>query len=177
METAQTAIEASLTGHLVFSTLHTNNAPETVTRLIEMGLEPFNFAEALLCIVAQRLTRRLCNNCKETYHPTQEDFDNLVQFYDQHWYKKHEMPIYSEDLSLKKAKGCKNCDNGYKGRISVLELLANSHNIKKAIINKASADDLKNIALQEGMKTLRMDGIEKVYLGDTDMEQVTRVCL
>jgi type II secretory ATPase GspE/PulE/Tfp pilus assembly ATPase PilB-like protein len=177
METAQTAIEASLTGHLVFSTLHTNSAPETITRLIEMGMEPFNFAEAMLCVVAQRLTRRLCGNCRESYHPDRLEFENFVQFYDAHWYKKHGMPEYSEELTLQKAKGCKGCDSGYKGRISILELLANSENMKKAIINKASSDDLKNIALQEGMRTLRMDGVEKVFQGDTDVEQVMRVCL
>jgi type II secretory ATPase GspE/PulE/Tfp pilus assembly ATPase PilB-like protein len=175
-ETVQTAIEASLTGHLVFSTLHTNSAPETVTRLIEMGMDPFNFAEALLCVVAQRLTRRLCK-CKEKYHPDEDEFNRIVHFYEQHWYKKHKMPQYSKEIKLEKAKGCRSCDSGYKGRISIIELLANSENIKRAIINRASSDDLKNIAMEEGMKSLRMDGVEKVLEGHTDLTQVMRVCL
>ncbi|MDQ5985625.1 MAG: hypothetical protein CSYNP_01339 [Syntrophus sp. SKADARSKE-3] len=176
-ETAKTAIEASLTGHLVFSTLHTNSAPETIVRLIEMGMDPFNFADAFLGILAQRLARRLCDNCKKSYHPSHEEFDRIVHLYDPIWYAKHEMPSYYEELLLTKAEGCQNCNyTGYKGRVAVHELLIASNQIKKAIKETANVEELKSIAIMEGMKTLLMDGLQKVFSGLTDIDQIIKVC-
>lgn len=178
METAQTAIEASLTGHLVFSTLHTNNAPETASRLIEMGMEPISFSEALLGIVAQRLTRKLCDQCMLPYNPDKAEYEKLVEAYKPHWFAAHNMPDYSGELTLMRKVGCRVCgDIGYRGRIAIFEMLMNTENIKRAIKKKkTSLADLNAIALQEGMTTLRMDGIQKVFKHLTDMEQVMRVC-
>ncbi len=177
-ETAKTAIEASLTGHLVFSTLHTNSAPETVVRLIEMGMDPVNFAEAIIGILAQRLARKLCSACKEAYHPSQEEYDELISQYGKTWFEHHKLPEYSNELSLMCKVGCDQCEGtGYSGRIGIHELLIGSEALKKAIKHEASAEELRTLALQEGMKTLKMDGIEKVLQGLTDLEQILRVCI
>ncbi|MEJ2200157.1 MAG: ATPase, T2SS/T4P/T4SS family [Desulfuromonadaceae bacterium] len=177
-ETAQIAIDASLTGHLVFSTLHTNSAPETVVRLIEMGMDPVNFAEAILGILAQRLARKLCSACKESYHPGREEYDDLVHQYGEEWFERHQLPRYASDLTLMRRVGCAKCEGtGYSGRIAIHELLMGCVNIKKAIKRLAPAAELRELALQEGMTTLKMDGIEKIFLGITDIEQILRVCL
>lgn len=174
--TAKTAIGASLTGHLVFSTLHTNSAPETVVRLIEMGMDPYNFADAMLGILAQRLARRLCKECKEAYHPTREEYDELVDAYGAERFKINNLPAFSKNLTLMKKVGCDVCEGmGYAGRIAVHELLVNSAPIKQAIKRNAGVDEVSRIAVEEGMTTLRMDGIEKIFLGLTDFHQVNRV--
>ncbi len=174
--TAKTAIGASLTGHLVFSTLHTNSAPETVVRLIEMGMDPFNFADAMLGILAQRLARRLCGECKEAYHPKRDEYDELVGAYGADRFKALGMPGFSKHLTLMKAVGCEACEGmGYAGRVAVHELLINSVAIKQAIKRNAGVDEIARLALEEGMTTLRMDGIEKIFLGLTDLFQVNRV--
>ncbi len=176
-ETAKTAIEASLTGHLVFSTLHTNSAPETVVRLIEMGMDPFNFSEAMLGILAQRLTRRLCPDCCESYHPNREEYDELVRAYGARRFIEHAMPDYSDDLTLMRKVGCPKCDkSGYRGRIAIHELMLGSEAIGDAIKKNAQATQLRNLAIDEGMRTLRMDGVTKVFQGQTDLEQILRVC-
>ncbi|MDY0270663.1 GspE/PulE family protein [Trichloromonas sp.] len=177
-ETAKTAIEASLTGHLVFSTLHTNSAPETVVRLIEMGMDPINFAEAMLGVLAQRLARKLCNECKQPYHPSRQEYEDLVQHYGQEWFKMHNMPAYSENLTLMRKVGCPRCeDSGYSGRLGIHELLMGTENLKRAIKRQATAEELRHIGLEDGMTTLKMDGLAKVFMGLTDLEQVLRVCL
>ncbi|MCX7857281.1 MAG: GspE/PulE family protein [Deltaproteobacteria bacterium] len=177
-ETAKTAIEASLTGHLVLSTLHTNSAPETIQRLIEMGIDPINFADALLGILAQRLARRLCDRCKYPYHPSQDEFERMVYYYNADWWKKHGMPSYHNDLLLYRKAGCNACNGtGYRGRLAIHELLTGTKKIKEAIKNKRHSDEVKEIALEEGMRTLLMDGIAKVLRGETDLEQVLKVCL
>ena len=176
-ETAQIAIEASLTGHLVFSTLHTNSAPETVVRLIEMGMDPYNFADALLGVLAQRLARKLCENCKEAYHPEKEEFEKLLMSYGEENYIKDNLKKYSNNFFLMKRIGCKQCDNGYKGRMAIHELLVGSEPIKVAIKQGNSMEEIRDIAIQDGMRTLRMDGIHKVIEGHTDMDQVYRVCI
>ncbi len=176
-ETAKTAIEACLTGHLVLSTLHTNTAPETVVRLIEMGMDPFNFADALLGILAQRLARRLCEKCKEPYHPDQQTYDELVRIYDAQWFHQHGGANYSPDLRLMKRVGCEICNgSGYKGRIAIHELLLSTEDIKKAIRHRAAADELKIMAIKNGMRTLIMDGIHKVFQGITDLGEILQVC-
>jgi type II secretory ATPase GspE/PulE/Tfp pilus assembly ATPase PilB-like protein len=174
--TAKTALGASLTGHLVFSTLHTNNAAETVVRLIEMGLDPFNFADALLAIVAQRLTRRLCTHCREAYHPARNEYDDLVAAYGHQQFELDGLPPYAESLTLMRAKGCTRCDwQGYSGRIAIHEQLVNSPQIKEAIKHNAGVEKIRDVAIAEGMSTLRMDGIQKIFLGFTDFAQVNRV--
>jgi type II secretory ATPase GspE/PulE/Tfp pilus assembly ATPase PilB-like protein len=175
-ETAKIAIGASLTGHLVLSTLHTNSAPETVVRLIEMGMDPFNFADSLLGVLAQRLVRRLCEKCKEPHHPDKEEYDELATIYDQKWFLEHNVNSYSDDLILMKKVGCHACDNsGYKGRAAIHELLVNTESIKQLIRHKAALDEIRTMAMKEGMRTLLMDGIQKVFQGITDREELLRV--
>jgi len=177
-ETAKIAIEASLTGHLVFSTLHTNSAPETVVRLIDMGMDPINFSDAMLGVLAQRLARRLCKNCKEPYHPDQAEFEALAEAYMPEWYEEHQMPEYSDDLELYRAVGCDKCGKtGYKGRVAFHELLVGSPEVKVAIKRRAPVEELLLLAIKEGMRTLKMDAITKVYEGTTDFEHVLRVCV
>ena len=177
-ETASIGIEASLTGHLVFSTLHTNSAPETIVRLLDMGLDAFNFASALLGILAQRLVKTLCKDCKEKYHPSKEEYDELVYEYGDEWFDKKLGVKYSDSLELYKPKGCSKCGNsGYKGRTGIHELLYGSDTIKEYIIGNKSIDIIRDKAIEEGMTTLKQDGIMKVFKGDTDLVQVRKVCI
>jgi type II secretory ATPase GspE/PulE/Tfp pilus assembly ATPase PilB-like protein len=176
-ETAATGIEASLTGHLVFSTLHTNSAPETITRLLDMEIDPFNFADALLGIMAQRLVRTLCKDCKEEYVPTQEEFAELMQEYGlDHW---DTLGIrYSQNFKLYRPKGCPKCGGtGYKGRMGIHELLVATEEIKRMIQKRTPIEELRKQALHDGMTTLLQDGIQKVIKGVTDFKQVRAVCI
>ena len=176
-ETCSIGLEASLTGHLVFSTLHTNSAPETITRLIDMGMNPLNFADALLLIVAQRLVRTLCKKCKEDHHPTQEEFDSLVKEYGEEEFEKLGI-TYSDELMLKKPVGCDSCnDTGYSGRTGIHECLEGTDEIKRMIMKKSLVEELREQALNDGMTTLKQDGIYKVFKGDTDLKQVLAVCI
>ena len=176
-ETAKMGIEASLTGHLVFSTLHTNSAAETVVRLIDMGLDPFNFADSMLGILAQRLIRTLCDECKEPYNPSREEYDYLVNHYGVLFYD-HIQQHYSKSLTLYRAKGCEACNNiGYKGRAGLFELLLSSKTIKKQIIDKASAEELKQEAINDGMTVLLQEGLHLVFAGKTDIKQVMATCI
>ena len=176
-ETASIGLEASLTGHLVLSTLHTNSAPETITRLIDMGMNPLNFADALLGIVAQRLVRTICSECKEAYKPEQQEFDLLVQEYGEDMFD--ELGVsYSDDLQLQRGQGCDHCnDSGYRGRAGIHELLVASLEIKELIQNRAHMEEIRRAAVNEGMRTLKQDGIRKVFEGLTDFTQVRRVCI
>jgi type II secretory ATPase GspE/PulE/Tfp pilus assembly ATPase PilB-like protein len=175
-ETVNTGIEASLTGHLVFSTLHTNSATETVTRLLDMGMDPFNFADALLGVLAQRLVRTLCNDCKEKYHPTREEFDALARAYEGD-FDALGYP-YNDDFFLYKPKGCNKCGNiGYRGRTGIHELLVGTDELKSLIQGRAKMEELRAQALKDGMTTLMQDGIRKTLLGDTDLIQVRKVCI
>jgi type II secretory ATPase GspE/PulE/Tfp pilus assembly ATPase PilB-like protein len=174
--TAKTAIGASLTGHRVFSTLHTNNAPETVIRLIEMGMDPFNFADAMLGIIAQRLARRLCSECKEAYHPKRAEYNDLVEAYGVEQFKEDGLPKFSKDLTLMKAVGCDACEGqGYSGRIAVHELMTNSAEIKRAIKQGLGVEQITELAMQQGMRNIRMDGIQKIFQGMTDLLQINKV--
>jgi type II secretory ATPase GspE/PulE/Tfp pilus assembly ATPase PilB-like protein/transcriptional regulator with GAF, ATPase, and Fis domain len=176
-ETASIGLEASLTGHLVFSTLHTNSAPETVTRLLDMGMNPLNFADSLLLIVAQRLIKTLCKECREDYHPTQEEFSTLVHEYGEEQFNKLGI-IYHSDLTLKKPVGCEYCDNtGYSGRTAIHEVLEGTKALKRKIVKQASGEELRITAIAEGMNTLKQDGIQKVFKGDCDLKQVLAVCI
>ncbi|MDQ5986882.1 MAG: Type II secretion system protein E [Syntrophus sp. SKADARSKE-3] len=176
-ETAKTGIEASLTGHLVLSTLHTNSAPETITRLLDIGIDPLNFGDSLLGVLAQRLVRKLCSKCKEAYHPSKEEYATLVNSYGPDEFQMQNIP-YTNDLMLYRPRGCKTCDkSGYKGRLGIYELLICSEAIKKSIRKKETIETLRNIAISEGMVTLYQDGILKAFQGLTDIQQVHRVCI
>ena len=176
-ETVSTGIEASLTGHLVFSTLHTNSAPETITRLLDMGMDPFNFADALLGVLAQRLLRTLCKECKKPYNPSEEEFKNLVMEYGEEYFKDLDIS-YSQDMIFYSPVGCPVCNNtGYKGRMGIHELLIASDEIKALIQNKARVEEIREQAMKECMRTLKQDGIEKAIKGYTDVKQVRAVCI
>ena len=165
-----------MTGHLVLSTLHTNSAPETITRLIDMGMNPFNFADALLGVLAQRLTRVLCPKCKEEYHPNKHEYDNAKELYGDHFDERLNVP-YTDDLMFYQSKGCKECNNiGYKGRMGLYELLLGDQPMKRQIIERCLVDDLREVAIKSGMITLLQDGIHNTFLGKTDMKQVLSVC-
>ncbi len=160
-DTARIAIEAALTGHLVLSTMHTNDAPTTITRLSEMGIQPFLTASALDVIVSQRLTRLLCPHCKKRVVIPAEALSNFSIPY---------------DLEAYDAKGCKRCGfSGYKGRVGLYEALMVSEEIRKLTIERASADEIREIAIEQGMRPLEQDGIDKVRLGITTIEEVARV--
>lgn len=195
-ETVSIGIEASLTGHLVFATLHTNSAPESISRLLDMGMDPFNFADALLGILAQRLAKRLCKTCKEAYQPSPDEMQHLLAEYceelsnTENWKKdpkaasevvQQEWAKYyakNGQFTFYRAKGCPECsDSGYRGRVGLHELLAGTDPLKKAIQEHARVAELFATALNEGMRTLKMDGIEKVLAGITDIKQVRAVCI
>jgi type II secretory ATPase GspE/PulE/Tfp pilus assembly ATPase PilB-like protein len=176
-ETAAIGIEASLTGHLVFSTLHTNSAPETITRLLDMNIDPFNFADALLGIMAQRLIRTLCQKCKEGYHPSPEEFEELIEIYGHEWFPQLNIK-YSPDFTLYQPKGCPQCNNsGYKGRMGVHELLVGTDDLKRAVQRRAPIDELRHLAMQQGMRTLLQDALEKAMRGLTDVKQARAVAV
>jgi type II secretory ATPase GspE/PulE/Tfp pilus assembly ATPase PilB-like protein len=176
-ETAAIGIEASLTGHLVFSTLHTNSAPETVTRLLDMGLNALNFSDAFLGVLAQRLTRRLCTNCRREYAPRREEFDELRSDYGAPWFERTGIE-YSDALRIFQPAGCEACSNtGYRGRMGIHELMEGTAEIKMMIKKQANTEDIQRTALEQGMMTLKQDGILKVLQGITDISEVRRVCI
>ncbi|NOU01575.1 MAG: Flp pilus assembly complex ATPase component TadA [Gallionella sp.] len=196
-ETVSIGIEASLTGHLVFATLHTNSAPESIIRLLDMGMDPFNFADALLGILAQRLAKRLCADCKKPHIATDEEIKLLLAEYSIElantvtWKKdpaageKALLAEWTKLFANKEGKftlyspvGCEKCTGtGYRGRVGLHELLIGTDPVKKAIQEHARVAELLAIALEEGMHTLKQDGMEKVLSGITDMHQVRAVCI
>jgi type II secretory ATPase GspE/PulE/Tfp pilus assembly ATPase PilB-like protein len=196
-ETVATGIEASLTGHLVFATLHTNSAPESIIRLLDMGMDPFNFADALLGILAQRLAKRLCAKCKTPHRATDEEIKALLDEYSlelmntETWKKDPQgerakvLEFWTKEfgdenghLVLHGPKGCDTCGGtGYKGRVGLHELLIGTDRIKKDIQEHARVAQMFATALEEGMRTLKQDGIEKVWAGITDIQQVRAVCI
>jgi type IV pilus assembly protein PilB len=165
-ETAQIAIEAALTGHLVLSTLHTNDAPSAINRLIEMGIEPFLVGSALDCVLAQRLARRLCPKCKEAYQPTKEALVQARFPYDP-----------SEPLpTLYRPVGCSACSKtGYKGRMALHEVMTITEEIERMAVERRAADEIGRVARSQGMSTLRDDGVAKVLMGHTSIEEILRV--
>ena len=176
-ETAATAIEASLTGHLVLSTLHTNNAPETLTRLLDMGMNPLNISDAFLGVLAQRLVRRLCTKCSESYHPEKDEFEYLKKDYGAEAFKDLGVQ-YNTKFELKRSSGCEKCNgSGYKGRLGIHELIEGTPEIKLLIKQQATSQDLAKQAIKDGMTTLKQDGVHKVFDGITDMREVRRVCV
>jgi type II secretory ATPase GspE/PulE/Tfp pilus assembly ATPase PilB-like protein len=176
-ETADTGIEASLTGHLVFTTLHTNNSVETITRLLEMGMDSFNFADAILGVLAQRLCKIICTECKEMFHPSREEFDDLARGYGEEVFEKLGYR-YDGSFVLYRGKGCEACKNtGYKGRTALHELLIGTDTIKRMIQKRATGEVLLKAAIEEGMTTLVQDGVIKVIQGWTDFKQVKTVAI
>ncbi|MDH5206395.1 MAG: ATPase, T2SS/T4P/T4SS family, partial [Hylemonella sp.] len=194
-ETVSMGVEASLTGHLVFSTLHTNSAPESITRLLDMGMDPFNFADALLGILAQRLAKRLCD-CKEAYRPSSSEINSFIAEYAEElrntkpWkadFSGEAQKLYEDwverygtdgKLSFYRATGCDKCKNsGYKGRLGLHELLIADDTVKRLVQERARVAELFAAALEAGMRTLKMDGMEKILLGMTDLKQVRSVCI
>ncbi|MGE0643645.1 MAG: GspE/PulE family protein [Nitrospira sp.] len=176
-ETADIAIEASLTGHLVMSTLHTNSAVETVTRLLDMGCDSFNFADAMLGILAMRLCKRICLHCKESYHPTQQEYDELVHGYGTRYWEKLGVS-YTEDFILYRGRGCEACNQtGFKGRVALHELLVGSEEIKNLIQGRARSAEILSVAMRDGMVTLLQNGIQKVLKGITTYRQVRAVAV
>ncbi|RLD14649.1 MAG: type II secretion system protein GspE [Caldiserica bacterium] len=161
-ETAQIAMEAALTGHLVFSTLHTNDSFSAPTRLIDMGIEPYLIASALIGVTAQRLVRKICNNCKKEIKPSR--------------YMLEQLGIEDEDITFYKGEGCPICNNtGYKGRIAVQEILKIDDNIREMILKRASSTEIKEYAVKNGTKTLLQDALDKARKGITTLEEVLRV--
>jgi type II secretory ATPase GspE/PulE/Tfp pilus assembly ATPase PilB-like protein len=194
-ETVSMGVEASLTGHLVFSTLHTNSAPESITRLMDMGMDPFNFADALLGILAQRLAKKLCD-CKTSYVPDAEELRLFAAEYAEElrhskaWKEDYAgeskkmvdqwIQTYGESgqVKLYKAVGCDKCNKtGYKGRVGLHELLVATDDVKKLIQERARVAELFAAAVEGGMRTLKMDGMEKVMMGLTDLKMVRSVCI
>lgn len=198
-ETVAIGIEASLTGHLVLSTLHTNSAPESIIRLLDMGMDPFNFADALLGILAQRLVRRLCKSCMESYEPSQEEIAGLIDDYfqdmlDANCFTKDTVvhkekltsywrEIYGRDgrfvLNRASVTGCEVCDGrGYKGREGLHEFLIANNSVKEAIQSRKRPSEIAAIAFRTAnFRTLRQDGIEKVVRGGLDIKEVKKVCV
>jgi type II secretory ATPase GspE/PulE/Tfp pilus assembly ATPase PilB-like protein len=171
-ETADAAIEASLTGHLVLSTLHTNSAPETVTRLLEMGLDPFSFGNSLLGVLAQRLVRRICPKCVEKYAAPADDFQELRSRYGDPA-RFDALKVDKRRLTLARGKGCEACFNtGYKGRAGIHEFLTVGPHLRSLVQKRAQADEIGAEARANGMLTLRQDGIRKVLQGVTDLKEV-----
>jgi type IV pilus assembly protein PilB len=167
-ETAIIGIEAALTGHLVLSTLHTNDASSTPMRLVEMGVEPFLVTSALDCVVAQRLARRLCDKCKEPYQPTEAEL--LEAGWPMEELDEGEWP------TLHRAIGCTSCGRtGYRGRFGVHEVMVLSEEIERLVIERRSTEDIQKVALMQGMIPLRMDGLRKAGMGQTSLEEIFRV--
>ncbi len=173
-ETAEAGVEASLTGHLVFSTLHTNSAPETVVRLLDLGIDPVSFADALLGVLAQRLVRTLCAKCREPYQGSEKEFKQLQRYYGEEQFD--ELGITRDSFTLHRAKGCPECDNtGYRGRTGIHELLIATDAMTDRIYHKAAASEIKQQAIADGMRTLMQDGIAKLLKGQIDLDQLRRV--
>ena len=195
-ETVSMGIEASLTGHLVLATLHTNSAPESIVRLLDMGMDPFNFADALLGILAQRLAKRLCSKCKQAYQPEPEEMQPLLTEYCEELmhtkafldspqrgqdavYREWESAHANADgrFTLYRAVGCEHCNNGYRGRVGLHELMIGTDTVKKLLQEHSRVAVLLAAALEDGMLTLKMDGIQKVLAGITDIKAVRAVCI
>jgi len=176
-ETAEIGIEASLTGHLVLSTLHTNSAVETVTRLLDMGCDSFSFADAMLGVMAQRLARRVCKDCKEQYVGTKEEYEEMRQGYGPDGWDKLGIPL-DNAFRLSRGKGCETCNRtGFKGRVALHELCLGTDKLKRLIQTKAKTEEMVKAAIEDGMTTLMQDGIQKCLQGLTTFKEVKAVAI
>ena len=164
LETAQIAVEASLTGHVVFSTLHTNDAPAAITRLLDLGVEPFLISATIEGIIAQRLVRKICTKCKEEVEPTEEMLLELA--------------LKPGDVEGKRfciGRGCQNCNNtGYRGRMAIFEIMLCTERVKNAVMDNASTDAIRTVSREQGMRTLREAGLLAIFDGKTTIEEVVR---
>ena len=175
-ETAHSGVEASLTGHLVFSTLHTNSAPETIIRLLDIGLDPMNFADALVGVVAQRLVRTLCGKCKQGYVADDEEWDKIIHLYGEEMFDIDFKDIDKKEHELFKPMGCEKCgQSGYRGRMGIHEVLMGTAPMKKLVSKSAPVPELTKQAVGDGMRTLLQDGLAKVINGHADMAMVRKV--
>ncbi len=175
-ETAEAAIEASLTGHIVFSTLHTNSASETVTRLLTLGADPFALGDALLGVLAQRLVRKICENCVETYMPSEQEWDLLCEEYGIDAFSA--LNVRRTETKLARGKGCERCgQTGYRGRLGIHELLVVDDEIRPLIYHKAHSSQIRDMGIKKGMVLLKQDGIRKVLMGITDFKEVRSSCM
>lgn len=164
-ETAEIAIQSALTGHLVFTTLHTNDAPGAITRLVDMGVEPYLVSSSAIGVVAQRLMRRICNSCKEEYQPEHDLLRGLGL----------DSPEY-EGAKYYRGRGCEDCKFlGYRGRTAIYEIMKMTEEVRELTVQRVPASQIKRIALQQGMKTLRMNALEKVLFGESTLEELVRV--
>jgi type IV pilus assembly protein PilB len=165
LETAEMAVQASLTGHLVLSTLHTNDAPSAVTRLVDMGVEPFLISASVIAVLAQRLGRKICPNCKEPYKPPAEALNRVGFQVDN-----------LDEVVFYRGRGCEQCRHtGYYGRIGMFELMMMTEDIADLVVKRAPLSEVRNAALANGMKVLKVDGFQKVLEGMTTVEEVMRV--
>jgi general secretion pathway protein E/type IV pilus assembly protein PilB len=165
LETANIAVNASLTGHLVFSTLHTNDAPSAITRMLDIGVKPFLIASSLRAIMAQRLVRKVCNNCKQPYQPTDYEMHAL-----------NLTPQMLEKATLFRGVGCSECKNlGYRGRMGIFEILVVDEEIRRMIYDRVSSTEIRKRGRELGMRTLREDGVRKVLAGITTPEEVLSI--
>jgi general secretion pathway protein E len=165
-ETAQIAVQAALTGHIVLSTLHTNNASSTITRMIDMGVDDYLISSTVNGILAQRLVRVLCKHCREVYSASPEIIAdlNLSRY------------TNSKNIELYKAKGCQQCgETGYSGRTTILEMLTMSEPVRRLVTRGSDASEIQRVAIDEGMRTMFADGVQKAMAGTTSLEEVMRV--
>lgn len=177
-ETADVAIEASLTGHLVLSTLHTNSAVETVIRLLDLGCDPFNFADTMQGILAKRLCKRICTHCKESYHPSVDEYEKLVRAFGSASWESLGLASYENGFRLYRGPGCEHCNKtGFRGRLALHELLRGSDELRNLIQTRAKTAEMISLAKKEGMITLAQDGILKVLAGLTTYDQVRTVAI
>jgi type II secretory ATPase GspE/PulE/Tfp pilus assembly ATPase PilB-like protein len=167
IETASISLEAALTGHFVLSTLHTNDAPGALTRLNDMGIEPFVTGSAITAVLAQRLVRKLCEHCKESYRPAAEQIEE--------WGFSPEEASTSDGLTLYRRRGCDQCSKGYLGRVGVFQLMVMSPPLQRLVVDHATREELEQCAFETGMKTLWADGLAKVAAGITTIEELERV--
>jgi type II secretory ATPase GspE/PulE/Tfp pilus assembly ATPase PilB-like protein len=177
-ETAKIGTEASLTGHLVLSTLHTNDAPETVVRLLDMGLDPFHFGDSLIGIISQRLVRSLCQRCRESYVPTEIEFRKIQRACGEEFIAATLEIAGREQLKLYRSQGCDACGGtGYWGRIAIHEVLVATEPIRRIIQKRGTVAEVREKAVSEGMILLLQDGIKKAMMGLTDFDQLRRVSM
>jgi type II secretory ATPase GspE/PulE/Tfp pilus assembly ATPase PilB-like protein len=170
LETAEITIRSALTGHLIFSTLHTNDAAGGITRLIDIGIEPYLIASSVEAFIAQRLVRLICPNCRD------ENLSYPADIKDELIHEFHSMGKKTADIKIYKGRGCEACNfTGYRGRTGIYEILLMDEKIRRLLLSKVSSDDIKKVAIESGMKILRQDGWDKVMRGLTTPEEVIRV--
>jgi general secretion pathway protein E len=175
-ETADIGVQSALTGHLVFSTLHTNDSASAITRLKDIGVEPFLISSSVIAVIAQRLIRVLCNECKEPYHPDDETLKQLRQIKINEDLGAAHLPVNDEKITIYRSVGCSKCfHSGYKGRIGIYEIMVLNESLQNMILKTHDSHQIKKEAARQGMTSLYDDGIQRVLEGTTTIEEVLRV--